>query len=247
MKNLTILIVFALIISSCSPKITMVDTSCPGYKSPDLKKEEISEKGIGIMPVLGGAEREEFRRPMGDAIYSEFRKKFGDNVKSTRDVISILNENNISDDYSRAIENYVISGVVPKDMVQNLGIALGVNYLLYSRLLTAREYAQISTGTYTSTTVNIDEFYIQTQIWDTNIGDVVWEGKGGIAKIPADQSNVINETAKGLANILGNDQYQGPCQESGELVKSLQEATTNTYLAVLGVSLLVLVVLSAGL
>lgn len=246
MKNLTILIVFALIISSCSPKITMVDTSCPGYKSPDLEKEEISEKGIGIMPVLGGAEKEEFRRPMGDAIYSEFRKKFGDNVKSTRDVISILNENNISDDYSRAIENYVISGVVPKDMVQNLGIALGVNYLLYSRLLTAREYAQISTGTYTSTTVNIDEFYIQTQIWDTNIGDIVWEGKGGIAKIPADQSNVINETARGLANILGNDQYQGPCQETNELVRSMQEATTNTYLAALGVTLLILLALSAG-
>lgn len=253
MKNLfkcsqtSALIVFVITISACSPTITMVNTSCAGYKSPEFVRNDIKNKGIGIMPVLGGDEKEQYRRPMGDAIFTEFQYSFGNQVKSSRDVIEVLNEHNISEDYSRAINNYTISGIIPKEIVQNLGNALQVNYLLYTRLLSSREYAQIYTGTYSSTTVNIDELYVQTQVWDVNIGDVVWEGKGGVAKLPANQTDVITETAKGLANVVGKEQNQGPCQETSELFNAIQAATINTYLAAGGISFVITLLLLGGM
>ena len=75
MKNLILIIsiLIALSITSCTPTKTLVDTSCPGYKSVDFIRNDISAKGIGIMPVLGGNDKEQFRRPMGDAITKYLR------------------------------------------------------------------------------------------------------------------------------------------------------------------------------
>jgi hypothetical protein len=241
------LILFVITISACSPTITMVNTSCAGYKRPEFVRNDIKNKGIGIMPVLGGDEKEQYRRPMGDAIFAEFQYTFGNQVKSTRDVIQVLNDYNISEDYSRAINNYTISGIIPKELVQNLGHALEVDYLLYTRLLTSREYAQIYTGSYSYTTVNIDELYVQTQVWDVNLGDVVWEGKGGVAKLSGDQSDIITETATGLANVVGKEQNQGPCQETSELINAIQSAAINTYLSVGGISFVLILLLLGGM
>jgi len=58
-------IIFYFTLISCAPSILLVDTSCPGYKSPEFNREKITIGGIAIMPVLGGAEKEQYRRPMG--------------------------------------------------------------------------------------------------------------------------------------------------------------------------------------
>ena len=62
---------------SCQPSRTMVDTSCPGYKSQNFAREQIATGKIGIMPVLGGEEKEQFRRPMANQLNVHFSKTFG--------------------------------------------------------------------------------------------------------------------------------------------------------------------------
>lgn len=239
MKNLFFLIVLLFAIS-CSPTKTIIDTSCPGYKSIDFKRPDISANGIGIMPVLGGDEKEQYRRPMGDAIKENFIQKFGENnIKSTNQVIRILNENNLTDEYTVALNDYRISGIVPKDMVNQLGNALNVDYLLYTRLLADSETRLIKTfGSSSFENFTVDELYIQCQIWDTKIGDVVWEGKGGTAKLNTANSDIINKTAYGLSKIIGNKQDDGPCENKEIIFNSVEEAVMNTYLATGGISLL---------
>lgn len=243
MKKISILWIAMLAISmmSCQPTKTMVDTSCPGYRSSDFTRTQISQGKIGIMPVLGGAEREQFRRPMGDMLYTHFSNTFGENnVFSTRDVISIINENNLAEDYARAIDNYQRSGIIPVELVRNLGEALGVEYLLYTSLLGASEMDFIYTGN-SYQKVDTDEIYVQSQVWSTTKGDVVWEGKGGIAKLRNYDANMIDLTAHGLAQVIGNDANQGPCEQPAALFQSVQQAASNTYLAVSLVSILVLI------
>src|SRR6056297_75975 len=95
-KLIWVLTGIILMLSSCAPKKTIVDTSCSGYRSQEFSQKEISSKGIGIMPVLGGGNQEQYRRPMADAINKHFKEKFGsNNVKTTDQVIEILNKEGI--------------------------------------------------------------------------------------------------------------------------------------------------------
>ena len=63
MKKIYYTILIFIFFQSCAPIKTVVDTSCSGYK-----KEFIPEMKLGIMSVLGGDNKEQYRRPMGDAI-----------------------------------------------------------------------------------------------------------------------------------------------------------------------------------
>ena len=244
MKNLflALFVFIILLISSCTPTKTIVDTSCPGYKSIDFQKSDIYNNGIGIMPVLGGNEKEQYRRPMGDAITKYMRVEFvSSKVKSPNEVITTLNNNELTDLYTTSLSNYSISGIIPREMVVRLGTALGVDYLLYTRLLSDTEIGTVSLGNSVQT-VSIDEIYVQCQVWDTRIGDVVWEGKGGVAKLNQNASDVIEKTAEGLSKVIGKDKDLGPCEDKKELIRSMQDAVTGTYLAVLAVTSIISIV-----
>jgi hypothetical protein len=246
-KNLSFLqlLFFALIMVSCVPTQTLVDTSCVGYKSNDFVRNDIATKGIGIMPVLGGAEREQFRRPMGDAISKYMKTYFGtDAVKSPNEVITLINNNNLSDAYTTTINNYTISGIVPKEMVINLGKTLSVNYLLYTRLLSDVEVQTLYTG-YSTMSTSITEIFVQCQVWDTRLGDVVWEGKGGTAKLDRDLTDVVEKTADGLSKVIGLDKNQGPCENMKDLITSQQKAMVNSAITISVVSLVLTLILLA--
>lgn len=242
--NTILIVLMAASMMSCQPSRTMVDTSCPGYKSQNFAREQIATGKIGIMPVLGGEEKEQFRRPMANQLNVHFSQTFGkENVRSAQQVIQTLNEYNLAEDYSLAIETYRRTGIVAEDLVKRMGDALGVEYLLYTSLLSASEVDFVYTGN-SYEKVQTDEIYIQAQVWSTNIGDVVWEGKGGIAKLQNYDGDMIELTASGLAKVVGKDSNQGPCEQPSILVKAVQQASTNTYLAVALVSLIALIPIS---
>jgi len=113
-----------------------------------------------------------------------------------------------------------------------------VNYILYTRLLGETETSIISTGLYSTAVQRFDEVYVQCQVWDTQKGDVVWEGKGGVAKTGKSNINVIKKTATGLANVIGNAALDGPCEETEALFTAQAQALSNTYILIAILSLL---------
>ena len=233
MKKFTLLIAMAAMafMFGCAPSKTVVDTSCPGYRSLDFTRADLSTKSIGIMPVLGGSEKEQFRRPMGESLFYHFSQEFGqNNVRSTQQVIQMLNEQGLAEEYSRALANYQHAGIIPGSLISNIGQALDVEYLLYTRLLARREIGTVYSG-YSYERVDVDELLVQTQVWSISKGDVVWEGKGGIARLPRSNANMVDLTAKGLVDVIGNDPNLGPCENPGDLIDAVQQAQTNTYLA----------------
>ena len=245
MRRLNLLLAGTLLVlSSCGVQTSIVDTSCPKFKSENFSRAMITEKGIGIMPVLGGDDKEEFRRPMGESLNRNMKLEFGStNVKSTLEVVNKLNEDSLTDEYTSALKNYTATGIIPKEMVRNLGKSLAVDYLLYSRLINNGEYRYFNTGNYNSVKIEVDEIYIQSQIWDTKIGDVVWEGKGGVAKLATYQGDLVEKTAEGLTRVIGKDKYDGPCENKDKIYNSASEAFIGAYIGVLVGCLVILSVL----
>jgi len=247
MKRITVYLFGLLLLGfyACAPTTTIVDTSCPGYKSASFSRGDINHEGVGIMPVLGGDEKEQYRRPMGDALHNHLRNNFGsDMVIHPQDVIRVLNEHDLAEDYSTALRNYQHTGIISGELIQNVGQALEVEYLLYTRLLASREVDFVYSGNGYQR-VDIDELYVQSQVWSTSLGDVVWEGRGGVAvNLAHTQPNIVDLSAQGLAHVVGNPRDQGPCETPQALFDSAQEAYTNTYLAaILGSSVFSLIML----
>jgi len=248
MKTILMLcsIAFLIIFGSCRPSKTIVDTSCPGYRRADFQRTDIAIGKIGLLPVMGGNNKEQFRRPMGDALSKHFRYQFGDsNVVSTSEVLTLINNANLVQDYQNAIINYGVTGIIPGSFVRQLGQILNVKYLFYTRLLENYEVDAImmGSGQYRASSVaRVDELYIQGQVWGTKEGDVLWEGKGGTAKISKLGVNLVDETAESFVSIVGNEQQNGPCGTKDELISSIHKANQNTYIALLG-GLIVFIIL----
>ena len=232
MKNYLLCMLFvAITLTSCKPSKTLVDISCSGYLSPDFIRNDILKEGISIMPVLGGRSKEEFRRPMGLELTKYLRYEFSpEKVKSPSEVIEIMNTENLTEDYASAIGIYSTTGILPKEFVMKLGKALDVRYLFFVSLLD-NNYTGSFSNQAVITRVNIDEIYVQGQVWDTRKGDIVWEGKGGAAKSQLNGSDLVVKTAEGLSKVIGTDKNIGPCETKDTLYAAAAKAHMNTTLA----------------
>ena len=246
-KLIIVLTAATLSLVACKPAKQVVDTSCPGYRNVDFNRSQISDGGLAVMPVLGGIDKEQYRRPVGDAITSELRREFGDSIiLSPSQVGYALNEDKLSTEYNQAISGYQTSGIVPKEIISKVGQSLNTRYILTTKLLSDYEsnaFYDASTGL--SVNIEVVELYVFCQVWDTKLSDVVWEGKGGAAKLEYNESDLVELTAKGITSVIGNKAGEGPCEKPTDIVEAVMEATTNGYIAGAAVGLIVLLGLSA--
>jgi len=237
MKNCTVicLLIFTIILSSCAQTKTIVNSCYAAYKNDDFTRQDIAIKKIAILPVLVHEGKEHLRRPMEESLHKHLINSFGYlSVVSTDEVSSVLNKEDLIGSYSRAIDYYNNSGILQKDVIDQMGKALDVKYLLYTKLLTNCE---LSTSLYMAP--RIRELYMQCLILDTYAGDVVWEGNSGVAKIKKDTTNLIDLTALGLSQVLGHDKTPEPCEDREDLINYILYARPNLTPAV-GVGSLIL-------
>lgn len=247
MKNYFYLVmIMVLFVYGCTPTTTIVDTSCPRYRSEEFSRDDISRGGIAVMPVLGAEENEPYRRPMGDVLKRHMSEAFGsEQVMHPQDVIKILNEHDMMEVYLNVLVNYKNTGIISDDLVRDIGNLLRVEYLLYTRLLARRELEYVNTG-YISDLVNMEKLVAQSEVWDVNTGDIVWQGNGGVAaNRQHSRPDKVELTAKSLTGIIGKEHRKGPCEDPEEIVKSAREATTATYIAISGAAILIILFFSS--
>lgn len=251
MRSSIVLISAFLIYTSCVT-IKPLDTSCVTYKSSELSIEEMNNFNIAILPVLEGEGFEGFRRLTGEELTKVFRVTLSsDKVLSPIQTLNSINDANLTEEYSDLIEDYNRSAILNKQTLKMLGEALGCRYLIYSKVGHSEDYVVISTG-YGYTRYDISEANIYTQVWDTQLGDIVWEGIGGGAAIEgsegSDLNSLISLAALGLSNRIGKSSNETPpCQTSKLLKDQVSSNYTATILAVSGISLIVSLIILAAL
>ena len=96
--------------------------------------------------------------------------------------------------------------------------------------------------------------FLQSQVWDTKTGQVVWEGMGGVAALKSYPINVVEHTTAGLTKVLAqnlekkevydsyNQKYKNvtaPCKTKEEIINS----TTSAYQINKTISTLVVAIL----
>jgi len=192
------------------------------------------------MPVLGNDEKENFRVPLGNEITKELQAEFGNGlVLSPNEFIARLIEVGLADDYANAITLYDTSGIIPKELLNEIGKWLGVEYLLYVKLLAESDVDYPDYGNYGHQRIEVYELYSQTQVWSTELGDVVWEGKGGCAVRKDLGIDFVIKSAEGISKIIGNEKNDGPCESTKEIFDSYKKGNKKAIGALVGGSIVV--------
>lgn len=161
-----------LVATSCmSPSV--VSDSQSTYKDQSLSHASLMEGGAAILPIVAGDGVEGFRRPYGDALYSaldsiQVLRKSGMEVVGWRQTLDAINNAGLTQDYDNAIASYERSAILDKATLGSLSEAVGVRYLVYVKL----EYER----SVHSSGLENTQIAGNTQLWDGQLGDVVYEG-----------------------------------------------------------------------
>lgn len=264
MKNYNyLLLIIAFILSSCGVTTSIVDTSCQKYKSDSFSKAMITQKGIGILTVLGADDRPGLTRITTEALNRNMKLAYGNTpVKATTEVLSKMYENNLSQEYNAALIKYATTDSLSKKVLEQLGQTLSVNYIMTSRLGNDQQYNYLDINNQNKGNAAIDEMFLQSQVWDTKTGQVVWEGMGGVAALKSYPINVVEHTTANLAKVIAKEKVfdsnnasyvRAPCKTKEEINNNTPEnqiIKTIIYIPLiylgLMIVLLILLVASGG-
>lgn len=242
LKGLVYLSFILMLFTGCAT-ITPIDTSVVTYKSNEVQFEKFSNSQIAVLPVLAGEGYEGFRRVTADEISTALMIQLPNiQVLSPKETLNKLNDFNLSESYANMMDDYSKTAILNKETLNSIGDKLGCKYLLYSKVDTERsiETFIVEGNLRTSKVIGVE---IYAQLWDTSIGDIVWEGHGGSAapQTGNDVPILINLAAEGLAKRIAKSSIEVTPPQNASLIHSQQ--MTNAYMPYLvlsGASLILL-------
>ena len=193
-----------LYITSCA--VPIVDHSRLQYIAPDLDNNSLVEGGMSLLPVVAGDGQEGLRRPLANKL-----NKHLDNILpegkfiGALQTMDLINNAGLTEYYSKMIEDYDRAAILNKDSLIKIGGAVGVEYLLYVKLLEQSRVERKSPLLRDKRGVPVvlmETFRMRIfgQLWSSKSSDVVWEGTGEIF-VQGDQFRTIKATIDQLVDI----------------------------------------------
>ncbi len=165
------------------------------YRAPAISPETFAGQSVAILPAVSityDPTQEVYRGVLGGLLYSAFAKfPNGPKIVSLDEVQSSINKKALWSDFEVMYTEYSKTSVLRRDILSRIGQAAGARYMLLPRLL------RFDSETFDRATIVGIAFLrtrqssvnIQAQIWDTETGEVVWEG--------ASEGTVASEVVRG--------------------------------------------------
>ena len=242
MRRLTIFLIpiTAFLIISCQPTAKIAATYCPEYRTENFERIQISQGRIAVMPMTCEAGLENqltmLEQDLNNSLSSDFSQE---NVVSSDVVYSNLTDLGLANAYWEFIKQYETDGNIDKGLLYQLGDMFDVNFLLDIHL------SSIPRKPSQGALIDIN---VESRIWDTEQGMLVWKGKGGYSGIHTEESELIQRTAVGISSILGKDIGKGPCENTDQLEESVVKSNDKTNTVIFYTAIIVvptIIILSA--
>jgi len=160
--------------------VTIKDLSKIRYMKEEFGPDSLKSGGIALLPLVVRIEQEGYRRPFTEAL-NRAVQSLRPELKFLKyeETMSLLSERGIVGKYQSAILKYRETAIIDKELLREIGEALGVRYVLFVTLeevgKVTEVYYSFLWGPTTRTTTKVSAF---AQIWDCSTGDIVWEGLG---------------------------------------------------------------------
>lgn len=160
------------------------------YFATESKQGALAEGGLGLLPVVASAGQEGLRRPFGNKLNQDLSNKFPEGkFIGDLETIALISNAGLTEDYARLINDYNRSAILNKDSLIKIGAVIGVEHLLYVKLLEQSQTEGIAPRLLSKDPLVVKgiKMNIFGQVWSCTIGDVVWEGTGEISVQTEDQ------------------------------------------------------------
>lgn len=174
----------------------------------------LASGGLALLPVTAGQGQEAYRRPFGNALNTTMDsvgRGYGINVTPWDRTMHAINEAGLTSDYNDALRAYRETSIIDARLIQQIGEQTGRRYLLYTILGDFREGATVRRSAISGDLTAYDAAGTEAfaQVWDTQSGDVVWEGRAA-ARSDASEFRYVSTTdpaaySRAIAKVLAEE------------------------------------------
>lgn len=147
-------------------------------RSISLKAGDLEAHGIGYLTPSAATGQEEEKQAVALVFAAVMQKKRpGVRVVPLAETLGAVNKGGLADAYIRMYNDYRESGLLKREILQQVGKATGVRYLAQIKLQGFSQSAKDRWGTLgfrivETKSANVRLFF---QIWDSSDGSVAWE------------------------------------------------------------------------
>jgi hypothetical protein len=167
-------------LTACAGPLSQINfTAVELQRSPDFTHRKLEEGKTAILSAVAVDVFHEYRRVLADSFSKALHDTYPDIPQiPPQETLSLLNNADLTDEYTDMIRTYEISGILRKTSQKKIGRALDVRYLIQVSLL---QYSQDTATRFSFLGIR----FLQTrssflrvfaQIWDIPSGAIVWEG-----------------------------------------------------------------------
>lgn len=166
----------SLLLSACAtPQIH----SSTQVREIHLTSKDLRRGGIALLTPSSATGQEEDKQPLALAFTSELKKARPDlRIMPLSETLSAVNSEGMASDYRRMFEDYRLTGLFDRDMLQKMARVTGMRYLVQLKLVGFQQNSKDRWGILGlrvfETKITVMRLFLQ--IWDSRDGSVVWEG-----------------------------------------------------------------------
>jgi len=176
---LPILGISLFIFTGCFATGRIIDNSRLQYTVGTFNAEAIRTEGLAILPIVWGQGQEGARRFVADKLSKYLTEVMPpEKIAPALQTMDSINNANLSESYANLIRDYEQAAILNKTNLAQIGRAVGYRYLLYVRLIRFEPKFH---------------FNMFGQVWDTEVGDVVWEAIADVSWSDLSQSNPFRD------------------------------------------------------
>lgn len=172
------------------------DLSSLSYRDSGLKKGALVNERVGLLPMFGRGENRGFLVNADDIFAQSLSsEKTGVEFLSPGESLEKIKSAGLIDTYQDMVRNYSPTATPRLSDIKIIGGAIGTKYIVQSELQSSR----VMEG---ATHVRI-----YARLWDTEKGEIVWEGIGEargyvfliFPVVPSDFERAMEVASRGLA------------------------------------------------
>ncbi len=172
----TLALFAALLLSACATPQVYSSTQ---VREIHLTARDLKQGGIAFLTPSSATGQEEDKQPLALAFTAVLEKKrFGLRIMPLSETLSAVNKAGLANDYRRMFEDYRLTGLFDRDMLQKLAHVTGMRYLAQLKLVGFQQDSKDRWGILglrvVETKITVMRLFLQ--IWDSRDGAVVWEG-----------------------------------------------------------------------
>jgi hypothetical protein len=208
-RSITILLVIG-ILSACSHKPQL--HSSLQHRNTGLEAGQLEEYGLAFVTPSTVTGQEEDKQTLA-LIFSQTLINTMPQVRCVTlpETLSAVNRNDLTMEYKEMYQNYSKTGIFAKESLQKVGEVAGARYVVQLNLAdfgrrTDKRWGFSGIRVLATKTTHIRLFM---QIWDSQEGDIVWEGGHELSyaydtvkEKPVTFQKVVEEAAENLLNNL---------------------------------------------